>query len=80
MEEEVTVDDAVAKAFVCPLNSPVMKDPVMCADGYSYERANIEHWLKTSKLSPVTGKALAHKNLVPHHTLRAAIQDQQKLE
>jgi len=32
-----------------------MVEPVIAADGHTYERAAIQHWLQGSSLSPVTG-------------------------
>ena len=51
-----------------------MRDPVICADGHSYERAQIEAWLAQSDTSPKTNLALSHRHLVPNHTLRSAIE------
>lgn len=62
-------------SFTCPLTLEVMADPVTAADGHSYERASIEQWLRSSSISPLTGAALAHRNVTPNHALRNAIQD-----
>ena len=32
-------------ACICPITHEVMEDPVVCADGHSYERAAITQWL-----------------------------------
>ena len=50
-----------------------MLDPVMCADGQTYERAAIEKWLETHDTSPTTNAKLKHKNLIPNFALRSAI-------
>ncbi len=50
-----------------------MSDPVTDANGHSYEKAAIEQWLSNHDASPVTGALLSHKNLVPNHLLRNAI-------
>eukprot|EP00908_Phaeocystis_cordata_P010072 Transcript_20916.p2 GENE.Transcript_20916~~Transcript_20916.p2 ORF type:complete len:375 (+),score=152.16 Transcript_20916:242-1366(+) len=50
-----------------------MEDPVVCADGHSYERGAIEKWLQTRQTSPSTNAPLPHKNLVPNHALRNLI-------
>lgn len=74
----VTVPDLEASAppsFLCPIGRELMGDPVSCADGHSYERANIERWLAESRLSPVTGAQLPHGYLTPNHALRNAIQE-----
>ncbi|EOD34457.1 hypothetical protein EMIHUDRAFT_228637 [Emiliania huxleyi CCMP1516] len=44
-----------------------MSDPVMAADGHSYERSAIERWLATKSTSPMTGEALVHTFLAPNH-------------
>ena len=38
-----------------------MANPVICADGHSYERGSIERWLAAHGTSPLTGRALPHK-------------------
>lgn len=65
---------AVQDSFICPIGLNSMVDPVVCVDGYSYDRVNIEHWLLTSDLSPKTNMPLSSHLLIPNHTLRAAIQ------
>ncbi|CAI5991117.1 unnamed protein product, partial [Closterium sp. NIES-64] len=47
-----------------------MSDPVVAADGFTYERSSIEEWLKTHDTSPVNGQPLPHKFLTPNNTLR----------
>ena len=51
-----------------------MSDPVFAADGHSYERKEIERYLKDNERSPITKMPLAHKNLTPNHQLRGQIQ------
>ena len=60
-------------AAICPITQEVMEDPVVCADGHSYERSAIEKWLQTKSTSPSTNAPLLHKNLVPNHALRNLI-------
>ncbi|EOD15590.1 hypothetical protein EMIHUDRAFT_256363 [Emiliania huxleyi CCMP1516] len=52
-----------------------MSDPVMAADGHSYERSAIERWLATKSTSPMTGEALENTGLFPNHTLRRMIRE-----
>ena len=52
-----------------------MVDPVTCSDGHSYDRSNIERWLLSSNMSPVTGLALPTRHLIPNHALRNAIEE-----
>ena len=60
-------------AFICPITMEVMTDPVICADGHSYERSAIDMWLQNSDRSPKTNLPLQHLHLIPNHTLRMAI-------
>jgi len=58
----------------CSITHELMADPVMCADGQTYERSAIEQWFDTgSATSPATGEVLASLNLVPYIALRSAI-------
>ncbi len=50
-----------------------MQDPVLCADGHTYEREAIEVWLATYATSPMTGDPLPHTSVTPNHTLRCMI-------
>jgi hypothetical protein len=46
---------------------------VVAADGFTYERAAIENWLKTNDHSPMTNEKLAHKNLNPNLVIKAIL-------
>ena len=48
-----------------------MRDPVVTADGHTYERAAICEWLEQRSTSPMTGENLAHRAVVPNVALRA---------
>jgi hypothetical protein len=61
------------RQFVCPLTGQVMGDPVMAADGHTYERAAISDWLRLRDVSPVTGQPLSSAVLQPNYSLRQAI-------
>lgn len=51
----------------------VMKEPCVAADGYTYDRQAIEDWMEDHRTSPVTNLPLLNINLLPNHTLHAAI-------
>ncbi|GKY95070.1 hypothetical protein MPSEU_000471200 [Mayamaea pseudoterrestris] len=63
----------------CPITQQPMRDPVVAADGHTYERTAIVRWLKTSDKSPLTGSLLPHKNLVPNYMLLSSIQESSRL-
>ena len=58
---------------VCAITCSVMTDPVVIADGYTYEKSAIEDWLEKSNQSPQTNETLSHKNLLPNRNMKADI-------
>lgn len=53
-----------------------MQDPVVAADGFTYESEALKGWLECGHdTSPMTNLKLPHCDLVPNHTLRSAIQE-----
>jgi len=72
---EHSMDSSAPPSFLCPIGSGIMRDPVTCADGHSYDRANIERWLATHKTSPKTGAQLPNNALTQNHALRNAIEE-----
>jgi hypothetical protein len=41
--------------FLCPIRMEIMKDPVVAADGHTYERGAIEDWFaRGNSSSPMT--------------------------
>ncbi len=50
-----------------------MRDPVLCADGHSYERVAIAAWLTEYGTSPLSHAAVSNCNLIPNHALRNMI-------
>ncbi len=60
----------------CPLTMEVMRDPVMTADGQTYERTEIEKWFALgNRTSPLTGEELSSTNLLPNIVLRTVIRE-----
>jgi hypothetical protein len=59
--------------FICPLSNQLMSDPVVAADGVSYQREAIMDWMRLRDVSPVTGQPLGSAVVQPNYALRAAI-------
>ena len=57
----------------CPITMEIMMDPVVAADGHTYEREPMLKWLKNSCRSPVTNQALPNKTLITNHAMRSQI-------
>jgi hypothetical protein len=64
----------VPDEFRCPVTCEVMADPVMCADGFTYERAAIERWLGSHVTSPKTNAPLPSRAVIPNHNLKGVIE------
>jgi hypothetical protein len=70
------VSDSFPQSFLCPLTMEVMRDPVVTADGQTYERTEIERWFALgNRTSPLTGAELPITLLFPNIALRNTIQD-----
>lgn len=59
--------------LTCPITKKLMQDPVMAADGYTYERSAIMQHLNRSMLSPVTRARMPSKHLDDALAMRSRI-------
>uniref|UniRef100_A0A8C5TE57 WD repeat, SAM and U-box domain-containing protein 1 n=1 Tax=Malurus cyaneus samueli TaxID=2593467 RepID=A0A8C5TE57_9PASS len=64
---------SVPDEFLCPITRELMKDPVIAADGYSYEREAMQNWISSRRSSPMTNLPLCSVMLTPNRTLKMAI-------
>jgi hypothetical protein len=60
--------------FLCPILHEVMVDPVMAADGYTYEREAIETWYRQRDTSPMTNQIIP-PTLIPNIGVKQQIAD-----
>jgi hypothetical protein len=70
-ETRNTERKAIVENLSCPISLALMVDPVVAADGHSYERKDMEEWLERKGTSPKTNAELEYRTLVPNHALRA---------
>ncbi|CAI5735281.1 unnamed protein product [Hyaloperonospora brassicae] len=61
---------AVPEQLICPITGCPMLDPVVAADGHTYEREAILQWFATSDMSPMTGVHMPTTQVFPNFTLR----------
>ena len=83
-EEEYSIkntQDNVVNDYLCPISNELMEDPVVTADGHSYERKNIEEWFVRNQQedhvvvnSPMTLEPLPNLILLSNITLKKAIE------
>ena len=58
------------------LAQEIMEDPVVAADGETYDRVCIQQWFDLGKRSsPMTNMPLSSTTLVPNLRIRSAIQE-----
>merc|ERR1711933_483363 len=69
-----SIDNINHPEFYCTITMEIMKDPVIIADGSTFEREAIVEWFKNSDLSPNTGIKVPHKNLVTNYALKSLIE------
>ena len=62
------------KDFICPITGDLMVEPVVTADGNTYERWAIETWFEDNNTSPKTNLSLEDKTLRPNISLLNAIE------
>ena len=67
--------DSVPDDLLCPITHELMENPVIAADGHSYERSAINAWLQKENTSPMTRETLANKTLMPNRTLKKVIRE-----
>lgn len=57
----------------CPISLGIIQDPVVAADGHTYERSAIENWLLRKHTSPVNRQRLSQNSLVSNIAIRQLI-------
>jgi len=65
-------------SFMCPIGHALMREPVVAADGHTYERTEIVKWFQrkgASATSPKTNQILEDTRLTPNHALKASIDE-----
>ena len=70
-----TLLSSLQETGTCPITQEIMVDPVMAADGHTYERTAIEGWLgRGRRTSPMTNLPLENTILTPNIASRQTIE------
>lgn len=56
--------------YICPITQSYFVEPVVAADGFTYEKKAILKWMEKSFKSPVTGLELSCSKVYPNKTLK----------
>ena len=62
--------DVASQGFVCPMSCELLIEPVVCADGHTYEGRAIRQWLDKCDTSPLSNIPLTSSTLIPNLTLK----------
>ena len=63
----------IPEQFICPITLEIMKNPVICEDGNTYEKEAISA-LK-NPISPLTNQHINLKNLIPNRVIKELIEE-----
>lgn len=64
----------VPEEFLCPITHEIMRTPVNCSDGFTYEKQAITEWFLAGKFtSPMTNELLPNTDYYVNHELRTEI-------
>ena len=66
------VDADLQPYLKCPISHEIMVDPVVAADGHTYEREALARWLSEKNSSPLTGQPMGTR-MVPNHAVKSMI-------
>lgn len=67
--------EQLSDMLCCPITHEVFQDPVLAADGITYERAAITHWLSGHDTSPMTNIPLPSKDIHPNTLVKAIVKE-----
>lgn len=62
--------------YLCPITHEIMREPVTCSDGYTYEKNAIGEWFMSGKYtSPMTNEVLSNTDYTLNIELRNMIRN-----
>jgi hypothetical protein len=53
-KKDTILDMEFEEEFLDPISQSIMTDPVICEDGFTYDRSSIEKWFVEHDTSPMT--------------------------
>ena len=74
---------SMAEHFLCPILQERMEDPVIAADGHTYEREAIKAWINqrgARAISPTTGLRLDHHELQTNFLIKKMIEEYKSIK
>ena len=72
--EMPAMDNDIPEEFICPITQDLMNYPVLCSDGFVYEKAAIQEWLNSRKTtSPMTNLPMTSTHMELQSELKERI-------
>ena len=70
-------DTAIPDEYKCPISLCLMKEPVICSDGHTYDKESVVAMFATKQtvVSPKTRSILDKNIVIPNHNLRRMIDE-----
>lgn len=65
---------SLLSSITCSITKSILHDPVVAADGFTYEREAILNWFQQSNRSPMTNQELDNLELKPNHAIKSLLQ------
>ncbi len=76
INEMVVLRESFPKSFLCHITGKLFINPVITADGETYEKAAIEDWFQRgNNTSPYTGNVLPNNDLLLNQTIKSSIDE-----
>jgi len=73
-EISTMIPPEIPQAYICPITSEIMREPVVDREGHTFERSEIERWVINHHTCPLNPDAhLELTDLAPNFALRDAI-------
>ncbi len=60
--------------IVCPLGHNIFIDPVITPDGNTYDRSNLEIWVKKFNKEPITSNNLKMEDVIPNKQVKSIVE------
>src|SRR5688572_28596565 len=75
MRNTILEEDIIPLSFISPITNEPMTDPVICNNGYSFEKTAILKWLQEHNTNPITRNPLERSQLRENRALKDAISE-----
>ncbi|CAF1020715.1 unnamed protein product [Didymodactylos carnosus] len=65
----------MSDSLTCPITCDLFRDPVVAADGHTYEREAIVKWIHENGTSPITRQRITIDTLISNYTVKKLVEE-----